>query len=152
MAAAILHKSKYLSDLLLNYGAGTTPGAAPSSLYAALLTTFPTKNDGTSLVEVSATSTGYARQAITSAQWAAITTAVDNFTEQSATNIALQWSNSGASNFGTVVGIALYDASTNGNAWYYAQLQDGSGNATSYTISAGNIFQIPSGSVVRQES
>lgn len=152
MATAIFHKSKYLSDLFLNYGAGTTPGAAPASLYAALLTTFPTTNAGTGIVEVSATGTGYARQQITSAQWAAIVTDADNFTEKSASTIDLIWANSGATNFGTVVGIALMDAASNGNAWYYGQLQDGSGNATSYAITAGNIFDIVAGNLIRQES
>lgn len=152
MSTAVLHKGKYLSDIVLNYGAAVAPAAPPSTLYVALLTTMPTHSDGTGAVEVSATSTGYARQAITSAQWAAITTAADNITEQQASSVALTWNNSGASNFGTVVGVAIYDAATNGNLWYYGQCADGSGNAVTFAVTAGNILQIASGNLIRQES
>ncbi len=152
MAAATLHKGKYLSDIILNYEIGTAPAAAPTSFFVALLTAMPTTNAGAGIAEVSTTGTGYARQPITNAQWAALTTLADNFSEASASTVALTWTNSGATPFGTIVGIALFDAVTAGNDWMFGQLADGSGNATSYVISAGNTFTIPAGSLKRQES
>lgn len=140
-------KSKYFSDAILNWEAGTAMPTAPTTLYIALLTTMPTKADGTGLVEVSTTSTGYARLPITSAQWQAIATQGDNVTEKALSNIALTWTNSGGTNFGTVVGIAEYDAVTAGNLLRYATLSTGS-----QVINSGNVFSLPLGNLSRSES
>ena len=137
------NKSKYFSDAVLNWEHGTTMPAAPANLYVALLTTMPTVNDGTSLVEVSGTS--YARQQVTPAQWAAISTS-SNTTETTATNVAVTFPAAG-SNWGTVLGVALYDALTSGNMTRYGTLSTGP-----QAIGTGNIYSIPSGSLTRTES
>lgn len=141
-------KSKYLSDIFLNVESGVTQAPnLPTTLYVALLTAMPTTNTGTGLVEVSATGTGYARLPITSAQWAALATNADTITEQALSSIALTWTNSGGTNFGTVVGIALYDALTVGNLYRAATLATGN-----QTIVSGNVFSLPASNVFRQEN
>ena len=140
-----LQKSKYHSDNILNWEAGTAMPAAPATLYIALLTTMPTKNDGTSLVEV--TGTAYARQAITGATgWNAIATNGDNVTEQTTNNAAITFPSAG-SNWGTVLGTGVYDALTAGNLIEYGTLTSGS-----QVVNTGNIFSIPIGNLTRQES
>jgi hypothetical protein len=142
-----LQKSKYLSDALLNWEKGTTMPAAPATLYVALLTTMPTKNDGTSLVEVTTSGTAYARQPITgSSGWNAITTAGDNVTEQVTNNALILWAAATAS-YGTVLGIAIYDAVTAGNMLAYGTLTSGA-----QLVSIGNVFSIPAGNLTRQEA
>lgn len=137
------NKSKYLSDILLNWEKGTAAPAAPSNLYVALLTTMPTDNTGTGLVEVSGTS--YARQQVTPAQWAAIAT-TGSFTETTSSNVAVTFPAAG-SNWGTVVGVALYDALTTGNLLRFGTLSTGN-----QAVNTNNIFSIPSGSLTRTES
>ncbi len=132
--------SKYAADAYLNWEKGTTMPAAPSNLYLALLTTMPTDNSGTGLVEVSGT--GYARQQITPAQWAAVATS-GSFTETSSTNVTVTFPAAG-SNWGTIVGVALYDASSAGNALRFGTLSTGN-----QSINTGNIFSVPSGSLAR---
>ena len=143
-----LQKSKYHSDNILNWEKGTAMPTAPVTLYVALLTTMPTKNDGTSLVEVSATGTAYARQAITgSTGWNAIVTNADNVTEQVTNNGAVTYPACGATNYGTVVGVAIYDALTVGNLIEYGTLTSGS-----QVVNTGNVFSIPIGNLTRQEA
>lgn len=135
--------SQYHSDNILNWEKGTQMPAPPANLYLALLTAMPTKDDGTSLVECAAS--GYARQPITPAQWAAITTAGDFVTEQTSTNADVVFPAMGTTQ--TIVGCALYDASAAGH-WLRAATLAG-GNAT---ITAGSTFTLPSGSVTRQSA
>ena len=140
-----LQKSKYLSDLMLNWESGSAMPTAPTSLYVALLTTMPTKNDGTSLVEVSGTS--YVREAIIgSSGWNAITTAGDNVTEQATNNAAITWPAAGSA-WGTILGVGIYDSLTAGNLLEYGTLTSGS-----QVIGSGNIFSLPIGNLTRQES
>ena len=140
-----LQKSKYLSDAILAWEAGTAMPTAPTHLYVALLTTMPTKNDGTSLVEVSGTA--YVREAITgSTGWNATTTAGDNVTEQATNNAAITWPAAGSA-WGTILGIGIYDALTSGNLLKYGTLTSGS-----QVIGTSNIFSIPIADLTRQES
>lgn len=132
---------KYLLDALLMWEAGVQMPAPPSILYVALLTAMPTKNDATGLVE--ATGTGYARMACPAADWAAITTAVDNLTEQSSTNADLSVTPSVS--LGSIVGVALYDAATNGNFLRAMTLQSGP-----VTVGANETFTLSAGSLTRQ--
>ena len=135
--------SKYHSDNILGWESGSAMPAAPANLYAALLTAMPTTNGGTGLVECSAS--GYVRQQITPAQWAAITTNADNVTEQSSTNADVVFPAMGAGV--TVVGVALYDASAAGH-WLRAATLTG-GNAT---VPQGQTFTLQSGNVTRQSA
>jgi hypothetical protein len=125
--------SKTRADAILN--------SLPATTYLALLTALPTTNTGTGLVE--AAGGGYARQAISQATWAAITTAADNLTEQTSTNGAIAFpTNTG----GTLVvaGVALYDALTAGNLLEAVQLAGGS-----VSVPNGSFFNLPIGNLKR---
>ena len=137
------NKSAYLSNILLNWEIGTATPTPPANLYIALLTTMPTDNTGTALVEV--TGTGYARQVITPAQWAAITTTT-SFTQNAISNTGLLWPAAG-SNWGTIVGAGEYDALTVGNLLRFTTLSTGS-----QSINTNNIFSLPATNVTRTES
>lgn len=130
--------AKVLADRILNYFKGTTPAAPPATFYVALLTTNPTKNDGTGLVECS--DAGYARLGITaSTGWSAISLNADNIHDQISNSSALTFGAAAVSY--TVVGVAIYDALTTGNLWAYAAV-------TSQAVAIGNQYQIASGSLV----
>jgi hypothetical protein len=111
------------------------PLNAPATFYAALLTT--ADNDaGTARVEVSGGS--YARVAITSslANWAGTqgagtTVASTGASGTTSNNIAIQFP-APTANWGTVVGMSLFDAATGGNEWVYGAL------ATPKTINSGD--------------
>jgi hypothetical protein len=128
-------------DEILNFyfrgGAAPTP---PSTWYVALLTTNPSDETGTGLVEVSTSNwTNYARQGVTnaSASWAA----------PSGTSPRVV-SNAAAVNFGTaattgnqtITGFALYDAATAGTFKGWAAFGTPpvvqNGDPTSFAISA----------------
>lgn len=126
-------KSKTFSDNILNWLKGTAMPAAPANLYLALFTTMPTTNAGASLVEVSGGA--YARQQITPAMWAAITTNADSVTEQMSTNAQLTFPVATA-NWGTIVGGGIYDAVTAGNPLIYV------GISSPQTVNTNNQFDV----------
>ena len=97
--------SNYLKNKLLDHSTGKTSYTKPTT-YLALLTTLPSDNTGTGLVEMSGGS--YARVQIDSS-WAAASSG----TASTNANIEI------TCNTGTVVGWAMYDTSTSGNmlAW-----------------------------------
>lgn len=109
-----------LRDDILNWFRATAFPTVPATFYVALLTTNPTDETGTGLVEVSTgTWTNYARQGIASlaANWNAPSGTAPR-----------QISNVNAINFGTatttgnvtVTGYALYDAASAGTFWSWA--------------------------------
>jgi hypothetical protein len=111
--------------------------------YVALITTAPTAIDGSGLVEVSTSATGYARQPVGSAN--ATTTSGSGLTA------VRQATNAGVYNFGPatadwpqIVGVAIYDAATNGSFKYYGDL------TTPKTVLTGDSFQIAAGSLTVQ--
>lgn len=135
-----------LRDDILNWFRGTTFPTVPANLYVALLTTNPSDETGTGLVEVSTgTWTNYARQSIASstAGWGA----------PSGTN-PRQISNSNILTFPsptmspssatvTVTGVAYYDASTAGTFWGWDALTGGNkviNNGDTVTVAAGGII------------
>lgn len=132
-------QAKVTADRLLNWLKGTAFPATVATTYVALLTTNPTKNDGTGLVECS--DTGYARSAgaIASTGWSAISTNADNIHEQISNAAAITYGAAVATY--TVVGLALYDASTAGNLLWY-------GAVTSQAVSIGNQYQVAIGQVI----
>ncbi len=135
-------RTKYASDAELAVFRGSTFPAVPANFYLALFTTAPTKNDMTSAVEVSGN--GYARQALaaSTATWGAPTTQGDNLTEQIASLVQVLFPTDSTANWGTIVGAAIYDASTAGNAWRYGDL------TASDIIDVGNALVILIGSLV----
>lgn len=112
-----------------------------STVYAALMTTAPTRDDNTSAVEVAGNN--YARVAITTGQWTSPTTNVDNVTEQSSNTVDITFPTSSGS-WGTVVGVALYDAATVGVMKRYFDLTGGS-----QAIGTNTAPKIPTGQLVR---
>lgn len=129
-------RTKYASDAELNVFRGTTYPAVPANFYVALLTTMPTHADMTSAVEVSGD--GYARQAIptSTSSWGAPTTLGDFVTEQIANTPMIVFPADTTANWGTIVGIAIFDALTAGNAWRYGALN------ASQVINIGNQIAI----------
>lgn len=128
--------SSYMEAQILNWIKGTNVVAANANLYVALFTTTPT-DAAASGVEVSGNA--YARVAIASGGWSAIT---DNGAGSGSVI-----SNSGAVNFatpspagwGTVVAFALFDAITNGNMVFWAAL------AASKVINSGDTVSFGAG-------
>lgn len=105
----------YLENAVLNWFGGTTYPAAPATVYLALFTTAPTNATDGGAVEVSGTS--YVRKAVTAnstnfpaASGAAPATSVLGANQVFATP---------GGSWGTVVGWALYDASTAGHMLAY---------------------------------
>jgi hypothetical protein len=133
--------SRYFQNARLNWLKGTAYPSVPTNVYIALLTTLPSDNNGTGLVEVSGGS--YARQAVAAASgWSSVTTS----------GSLQQMSNSGAitfptatANWGTIVGVAIYDALTVGNLLYFGAL------AANQVVNSGNQFQFAIGNLVIQE-
>lgn len=130
----------YVTTALLNVQRGITFPTPPANFYLALYTTMPTKSDGTGAVEVSGGS--YARQAIASAtgSWSAPVLQADNVTELISTLATITFPTA-TSNWGTIAGVALYDASTGGNLWRYGQL------STAYIITSGATASFSAGAL-----
>lgn len=129
--------AKVPADRFLNWLKGTTYPATVANTYVALLTTNPTKNDGTSLVECS--DSGYARQAIASGGWSAVSQNADNIHDQISNSSALTFPAASAGY--TVVGVGLYDASSSGSLLMWQAV-------TSQAVASGNQYQIAAGSLV----
>src|SRR5690348_15593898 len=118
--------------------------------WLALLTTLPTTESGTSLVEV--TGGAYVRVAVAATtDWGAVTTAADNLTRQVSISAAKSFPQATA-NWGTVVGWALYDAATLGTARRWGPLVDGTGAATSQAVNTGTTFSFAANSVTLKEA
>ena len=137
-------KSKYLADAALNWFKGTAYPSAPANTYVALFTAAPTARDGTGGTEVSGGA--YARQAIASTGWAAVATSGSGLTaiEQISQSAAINFPTATA-NWGTVVGVGMYDAATAGNFLEYGDL------SAAQVVNSGNTFQIPASNLVVQE-
>lgn len=114
----------YLENKLVAHTFSNTAFTSPSTVYVALYTVAPT--DSTTGTEVSGG--GYARQS------AAFTT-----TGNAATNASAIEYPTATGNYGTVVAVAILDASSSGNMLAYATL------SSSKTISTGDVFRIPAG-------
>jgi len=119
--------SNYLENALINGTLRATSYTAPTTVYVALYTSYPTDADtGT---EVSGTS--YVRQSVTfGAPSNGVTT----------NSAAVEFPQAGGS-WGTVTYIGLRDASTAGNLLYHTALD------TSKTIATGDVFRIAIGSL-----
>lgn len=116
--------SNYLETKVLDHVFGGSAYTAPATLYLALYTVAP--GEGTSGTEVSGGS--YVRQSC------AFTVSGNLATNTS----AVEWPTATAS-WGTVVAVAVVDASTSGNIMAYATLTN------SKTIASGDVFRIPAG-------
>ncbi len=127
------YMSNYIIDALINWMRGTAFPSVPANLYAAAFTVKPAA-DGTGGTEVSGGS--YARVALATAagSWTAPATAGSN--RQTKNNAAINFPTA-TTNWGTVVGIGWYDASSGGNLLWYDDL------TSSQTVNSGFQLTVP---------
>lgn len=120
-------QSNYLAQKEMNFLLKGEPWTPPATAYIALFTTVP-QLDGTGGVEVSTTGTGYSRVAITQSNgWSG-----PSGTNQEYTNTADIVYNVPTGNWGTIVGVGIYDASTGGNLLFTGHLN------TSKSVTSGD--------------
>ena len=117
----------YLEDKVLEHVFGGNAYSAPSTLYVALYTVAPTDTGGGTEVSGEA----YARQT------AAFTVSGTNPT-QASNSAAVEYPTATA-NYGTVVAVGIFDASSSGNLLAYANL------TASKVVSTGDVFRFNSG-------
>ena len=119
--------SDYLEDKVLDHVFGGNAYSAPSTLYVALYTVAPTDTGGGT--EVSGG--GYVRQS------SAFTVSGTNPTTAS-NSAAIEYPTATA-DYGTVVAVGIFDASSSGNLLAYANL------TTSKVVSTGDVFRFNTG-------
>jgi len=119
--------SDYLEDKVLDHVFGGTAYTAPTTLYVALYTVAPTDTGGGTEVSGGA----YARQT------AAFT--VSGTSPTTASNSAAVEYPTATANYGTVVAVGVFDASSGGNLLAYANLD------TSKVVSTGDVFRFNTG-------
>ena len=117
----------YLEDKVLEHVFGGNAYSAPSTLYVALYTVAPTDTGGGTEVSGGA----YARQS------AAFTVSGTNPT-QASNSAAVEYPTATA-NYGTVVAVGIFDASSSGNLLAYANL------TASKVVSTGDVFRFNAG-------
>src|SRR4051812_11030737 len=121
--------SNYLADKIDDWLHGNAVGwSAPSPTYFALMLAMPTASGGGT--EVSGGS--YARLSVTnnSTNWPASANGIKS------NGVAMTWATPSA-DWGNVVGIAEYDASTSGNLLTFASL------AAPVSVLSGQVFSLP---------
>lgn len=114
----------YLENKVLDFVFSGGSFSQPGTKYLALYTVAPT--DSTTGTEV--TGGGYARQTVT------LTTSGSDTTNSGAVEYP-----TATAGYGTVVAVAILDASSGGNMLAYASL------TSSKTIATGDVFRIPAG-------
>jgi hypothetical protein len=119
--------SDYLEDKVLKHVFGGSAYTAPGTLYAALYTVAPTDTGGGT--EVSGG--GYVRQS------SAFTVSGTNPT--TASNTAAVEYPTATANYGTVVAVGIFDASSSGNLLAYGNL------TASKVVSTGDVFRFNTG-------
>jgi len=119
--------SDYLEDKVLEHVFGGNAYSAPSTLYVALYTVAPTDTGGGTEVSGGA----YVRKA------SAFTVSGTNPT-QASNSAAIEYPTATA-NYGTVVAVGIFDASSSGNLLAYANL------TASKVVSTGDVFRFNSG-------
>jgi hypothetical protein len=128
---------KALADYVLNWMKGSTFQAAPGNLYAGLFSVVPTSNTGSG-TEI--TGSGYARQAISSASWSAISQSADTLHDQISNTATITFPAVTTPAY-TVVGVGIWDALTTGNLLFYIAV-------TSQSVAVTNQYQIGVGALV----
>ena len=119
--------SDYLEDKVLDHVFGGVAYTAPSTLYVALYTVAPTDTGGGTEVSGGA----YARQTATFS--------VSGTDPTTASNTAAIEYPTATADYGTVVAVGVFDASSSGNLLAYANL------STSKVVSSGDIFRFNTG-------
>lgn len=123
----------YAEAKMLEHSVGKTTWGAVTA-YCALFTTTP-GDAGTGGIEVSTTSTGYARVA-TAGLWGSAVVGAGTIANSSAITFP-----TATASWGTVAGVGIYDASTAGNLIWYGAL------TASKAIGTGDVFQFAVGNL-----
>ena len=118
----------YLEGALLKHVFTNTAYTSPTTVYAALFTVAPSDTGGGTEVSGGA----YARQSMAFSV---------SGTGTLATNSAAVEYPTATADYGTVVAVGIFDASTSGNLLAYANL------TTSKTVSSGDVFRFNAGDV-----
>ncbi len=118
----------YLEDALLKHVFTNTAYTSPTAVYAALFTVAPSDTGGGTEVSGGA----YARQSMAFSV---------SGTGTLATNSAAVEYPTATADYGTVVAVGIFDASTSGNLLAYANL------TANKTVSSGDVFRFNAGDV-----
>ena len=118
--------SDYLENKVVGHVFGGSAYTAPSTLYVALYTSAPSDTGGGTEVSGGA----YARQT------AAFTISADTASNTSAIEYP-----TATADYGTVVAVGVFDASSSGNLLAYGNL------TTSKTVSTGDVFRFNAGAI-----
>jgi len=118
--------SNYLENKVVGHVFGGAAYTAPATLYVALYTSAPSDTGGGTEVSGGA----YARQT------AAFTISADTASNTSAIEYP-----TATANYGTVVAVGVFDASSSGNLLAYGNL------TTSKTVSTGDVFRFNAGAI-----
>ncbi len=118
----------YLEDALLKHVFTNTAYTSPTTVYAALFTVAPSDTGGGTEVSGGA----YARQSMAFSV---------SGTGTLATNSAAVEYPTATADYGTVVAVGIFDASTSGNLLAYANL------TANKTVSSGDVFRFNAGDV-----
>jgi hypothetical protein len=118
--------SNYLENKVVGHVFGGSAYTAPATLYVALYTSAPSDTGGGTEVSGGA----YARQT------AAFTISADTASNTSAIEYP-----TATANYGTVVAVGVFDASSSGNLLAYGNL------TTSKTVSTGDVFRFNAGAI-----
>jgi hypothetical protein len=130
--------SQYLADARLNWFKGTAYPTAPANTYAALFTAMP---DPTNASGTEASGGAYARAAIASSGWSALTgtnpTSISNSGVLTFTTPTASW--------GLITGVCLFDASSSGDLLELNTL------SSAQYVNAGAIVSFAASSLAIQE-
>ena len=118
--------SDYLENKVVGHVFGGSAYTAPSTLYVALYTSAPSDTGGGTEVSGGA----YARQ-----------TAAFSISADTASNTSAIEYPTATANYGTVVAVGVFDASSSGNLLAYGNL------TTSKTVSTGDVFRFNAGAI-----
>jgi hypothetical protein len=135
--------SKYVQDLVVAWINKSAFPAPPANFFVALLTTAPTDITGAGMVEVSTGGTAYARQALGGLGATSTGGSGTAETEQASQSGTITFPTPTA-NWGTAVGVALFDAASAGNLIAYGDL------SAPQVINTGNVFSIPASNLTFQ--
>ena len=118
--------SDYLENKVVGHVFGGSAYTAPSTLYVALYTSAPSDTGGGTEVSGGA----YARQ-----------TAAFTVTNNTASNTSAIEYPTATADYGTVVAVGIFDASSSGNLLAYGNL------TASKTVSTGDVFRFNAGAI-----
>ena len=129
--------AKTLADDVLSWLKGVAFPATLANTYVGLFSTTPTANTASG-TEISGSS--YARQAVASTAWSAITQNADTIHDQISNSNAITFPAVTTTGY-TVAGVGIWDALTAGNLLFYVAV-------TSQAVAVGNQYQIAAAALV----